>query len=89
MIEQVCFPTLPSYLLAPYRAFLKERGLQDEGDAELTVLLLSDERIVGAGSLARNCIKQVVGIIILDYACMMLILCSIGHRRHNTRNYSG
>lgn len=59
MIEQVCFPTLPSYLLAPYRAFLKERGLQDEGDAELTVLLLSDERIVGAGSLARNCIKQV------------------------------
>lgn len=59
MFEQVCCFRIPSHLLPAYRTFLAQRGLSEEGETDLTLLLLSEDRIIGCGSLAKNCIKQV------------------------------
>lgn len=42
-----------------YAALLAQTGLRDEGDAELTVLLTDDDRLLGCGSLSGKVLKQI------------------------------
>ena len=42
-----------------YAALLAQTGLRDEGDAELTVLLTEDERLLACGSLSGKVLKQI------------------------------
>jgi len=51
---------VPERLSLGYQALLNSCSLRDEGDSEMTVLLLDeDERICACGSLRGNVIKQV------------------------------
>lgn len=54
----ICQAVPPQWGTA-YAALLAQTGLRDEHDAELTVLLTEDDRLLGCGSLSGKVIKQV------------------------------